>query len=260
MLSSLYIRLTTVFFSVTMDIRSYLLCNSRGAQLKDHFDASGVNCKVAPGAKLALLQSQTENIIKTYHSSNNVIYIMGGIPDITTRLKGKDYDEVIFEGESHTVAASVIEKFKELKSLENAANKIVFCTITTVDLFKWNSVRVEQQKTKFLYHIHKYSDMQHNLNTCINEINRSLTEINSDSYLHTPFLHRFVTKNKRNGRKHYQYQWLEDGVHPSRELVLKWIEQLETAIKVNQTRLYDIEVESDEDERRVWLKERDDLN
>ena len=125
-------------------------------------------------------------------------YFMAGICDLTTKMSGFRYQEVIV-----TEAERKLENFKI--DLENVQDKVlrmgalpVFCTIPTLHLATWNSLRLKQKKTTVLNFKSDYASMQNELNDVIHKANYHLVELNKSNDLSTPLIHTIMQKRKGN--------------------------------------------------------------
>ena len=255
-----------------------LLAASRGIGLdklvgKTIREASFSSSHIMPGATIRELTEELDKIIpQTIHTSDIPhIYIMAGVPDITTLAKGKKggrlYRECIYTGDT----GDKIEYIK--REIDHCDNEItrrgarpIFCTITHMNIGKYNHFLLEKGRTTELKHEHNYSTMQTQVDHIIAHINTYIRNTNRKNRVSTPFCHSTVMK--RHGKKprgYYKPDWeaLYDGIHGTDQTKEKWGHTLETAISLNR-RLRKpkrkLQASSSEDEtlspKRSWLRER----
>lgn len=234
-----------------MDSQIYIFADSRGKNLK----INNVEVKSYPGITLlSLLQivcKFTEKI------TSSCIYIYAGINDLTTFERGYRYQELISKSSINIpILFEEIEKMKN--NIERNNNKLIFATIPTMNIEKWNKTRLNQGKTSHLKQITNYKEMQNTINNNIQEINRNIIRINTFSNYRTPYLHTTIEVNvpiKRSGtKKRYYYFKLADGIHPTQELNNKIQERFLKAIDENTKGRTDDDTtdESDNEPKRFW--------
>ena len=170
----------------------------------------------------------------------NFIYIIGGLPDTTTKITDYRYryQEVIF-------CDSPTKKYQEIVSTYLDANYAirsvgaipVFSTITTMNLNDWNCYRYFQRKTSYLIHSPYYDDMQYNLNATLEIVNRQIFEINNGNLVETPHFANSVTTKRGEGQGfRVRYSRLADGVHPVDDVIQEWRTSLRWVASVNRER------------------------
>lgn len=161
---------------------------------------------------------------------------MAGIPDLCNKVRQGSYDETYYDLDN-TNKIDEIQKalLKTKQALESLNCKVVFITVTTISIQKWNNIRRLQGKTNQLKYYHLYEAMQTALNEIIQKVNRFIVDLNEKSHLHTPLVHKFVhKKNSYNTKLRYLYHKLVDGVHPNDTLANKWKDQISAAMKMNE--------------------------
>ena len=166
---------------------------------------------------------------------------MGGIPDVTEKLKSKyyayKYTETIYVEDPEIT----VSRFKD--NLLNCADSIkslgaipVFCTITRCNINDYNNSLLQKGSTSILYHQDHYSDMQEVLNQVIDKINSIIKETNQSNHLSTPHCHSAITKRRgtKGGYRIYAWELLRDGVHGTEKTLQAWADSLSAAIKCNR--------------------------
>lgn len=143
-----------------------LVANSRGAGMRELIPNSILQRVIfRPGARISSLgQIATKSFIQSNSPSDTHVYIMAGIPDITTKLKSQNYEEVIYLENPEITKSRVLNIYRETKNqLEKLKIKPIFCTISTMHLEKWNLTRQKQNKTTHLKYSGQYGEMKKNL-------------------------------------------------------------------------------------------------
>ena len=232
-----------------------LVANSRGAGLRELIPNSIVQ-KVLyrPGARVSSLGHLAANTNVSLNSpSESHVYILAGIPDITTKLKGEKYEEVVFLDQPETATSKILDTIISTKSLlEKAKIKPIFCTISSMHIEKWNQTRLRQNKTTKLCYTSQYTQMQNNLNITLDAVNYKIIELNKNSGMHTPMTHKVIKHPKGKGKHNYKYNLLVDGVHGDQKAKAQWAKGIIQAIKKNRSEDSEEELE----EKRSWRKER----
>lgn len=249
-----------------------VVATSRGKVVKSHLNRlkNNTTCELHsfPGAKLHTLSMEAHKLADKYKTTDNnlTIYFMGGLPNLTKRLKGKNYEEVIMETENSELVSIIMTEIRTIHSQFSKSNiKTVFCPVIPSNLEKWNQTRLRQHKTNRLPHSHKYPEMQKLLQYTVIELNREITTFNKQNKLATPFITtKTIVSLKPNckipsPRYKFQYINLPDGVHLNEHLGGVVAKQLMKAIITNQTTTTiqtkkldpTHPVESDEDDERV---------
>ena len=224
------------------------------------FQSSLSQVVVIPGGKIRLITDGLSDLVRKYepvwrqsnHQHPNIVYVMGGIPDITTRLKGNGwgrnapYEEVVMDTDVPTTLDYV---HAEIRSSEKRLKRMgavpVFCTVTTMDLEAYNLHRMYKGKTSCLMYRHQYPRMQIELNEAILKVNDIIREVNVQNGVMTPDFARYTmtarevlsetqdTKFKiRTGPSRFT-----DGCHPTKELSNKWSYHLANVQKDNRAKL-----------------------
>lgn len=67
------------------------------------------------------------------------------------------------------------------------------------------------------------------------EENREITAFNDSHGLCTPFLHRTIFKRNR-GYYRFRPRFLKDGLHPTREIVRRWVKELREIVQLNNAK------------------------
>lgn len=190
------------------------------------------------------------------NSNYKTIYIFAGINYLTSRQRSHDYEELIANEELNL--RNLFEEIEqtETKLEKNKSIKIIFATIPTMNLQKWNETRKQQKRTKYLQLEERYEEMQNKINENVWEINRNFIRINTASNYYTPYIHTTIEVNvpvKRAGtRKRYNYRKLSDGIHPCDAMILQMKERFLKAINLNRENQIESSDESDKEEKRSW--------
>ena len=175
---------------------------------------------------------------------DTIIYIVGGMPDLTTRVKeGRGpsrYEEVIFKEDVEEAVERVAELYRRANlEVKQTGVTPVFATISPIHLRTWNLERLAQRKTTHLQHIHEYRHMQNQHELCVQILNRHISAINEENGMQTPRLAKHVLQ-KRGKNQNYRFRtdrFGKDGCHPSQKLVERWIRELQECMEVNRVRI-----------------------
>ena len=223
-----------IFVFLQMNI---LLASSGGHGLKDHLPDI-TRSRVISGAILSQLKDviKYSNII-SHTSRPSHVYIIAGIPDITQKLKGPNYTECIYIGDPDKTIEHIKSNMKALAdtTLEHGGTPI-FCTITAINITKYNNFLKNTRKTSALKHAQHYPDMQTQIDTIIDSINNHIINTNINSNVSTPWLHKTITyRHGKVGRAYRKKQWraLYDGLHATNPTKKKWAESINKTISYN---------------------------
>ena len=83
----------------------------------------------------------------------------------------------------------------------------------------------------------EYPIMQSALNVTIHDINKHMTELNNSQNLATPFIQSYVHTSTGN-KIGYAFAKLEDGVHPSQNLIKSWIIKIAKTMSENESKFF----------------------
>ena len=235
---------------------NYLVANSRGTGLRDLIPKSQFQ-KVLyrPGAKFRNLCDLAISIHNQSNSPDNThVYILAGITDITDKIKSGNYQEVVFKDQIEIAISKVMNTIRTTKTrLEKHKIKVIFCTVSTMNIDKWNTTRLNQKKTSHLNYTSQYQNMQSNLNKALDAINSQIVEINRESNFHTPLVHKAVKHPKGKGKFIFKYNWLVDGVHGNSKAQAQWANSVVTAAVKNRISEQD---DNTNEPKRGWRYER----
>ena len=206
------------------------------------------NLIVAGGApmerlvRIALCKRNRRMMRENVTRGRNFMYMVGGIPDITDKIKDIDqhYEEVIFTHTPHRRAREVIRKYERASAAILETGTIpVFATIATMSLQNWNEWRYNEGYTSYFLHSEYYDDMQYFLNTTVEIINNAIFGINDTNLVETPHLAGHI-QSKRGAGQGYRvrYSRLYDGCHPGWETIEKWQETLAGVAAINRETHY----------------------
>ena len=190
---------------------------------------------IRPGAKLAHLRQCANQVLLTAGKQGKApghVYYLAGIPDLTTKIRDGDYQEVVFMG-TPTETVPILEN--ELLKTASMTKKLgwvpVFCTVTPMSLKDWNS----PERTPYLVHHNQYADMQVLLENTICSANHIIRAINKSNNVYTPNLHNQIVRINHSKVKH-MYNRLTDGCHPSEKVAREWVKILQRAMSENDQR------------------------
>ena len=253
-----------------------LVASSRGVGMKERVGkgvpgAALSSSHVIPGGTLEQITNKAIEVIPhTIHTSAPPhIYIIAGIPDVTHKLKDRQgwrfYTESVFTGDPcntiqgiktgiDTCAAAIIRR----------GAKPIFCTISPINLEKYNNNLLHTGKTWTLKHTHEYPTMQKHIDHIIAQVNTHIRLTNRQTGVSTPFTHTAVLKRHGKGRKgYYKPDWgaLYDGIHGTDDTKDKWALSLTTCIQINRGIRAKKRKQSSSDEetrspKRAWKQER----
>ena len=170
------------------------------------------------------------------------VYLLAGICDLTFRDYDKYYneyeiyDEVTFSEHPDQAVARVS---KTILAVTEKIAKLgaVPCipTIVPCSLDVYNNYRLNEYKTSFLLHYPKYSDMQENLITTIDRLNKFIIGVNKTYNMITPQLADTIRTNMGKGKPHrVHYMRLKDGNHPTKVLADLWSDKMLQAMANNR--------------------------
>ena len=164
---------------------------------------------------------------------------MAGIPDICSRKIDKSipYEENWFDTSLNKTQDIQLILDNIMQVLSSIQCKVIFIPITTMNIEKWNTHRLYVKKTKMLLMKSEYPIMQSALNVTIHDINKHMTELNNSQNLATPFIQSYVHKSTGN-KIRYAFAKLEDGVHPSQNLIKSWIIKIAKTMSENESKFF----------------------
>lgn len=194
-----------------------------------------------PGAKLLMLEEDIRDVILSHHGEDLHegklhLYISAGICDITTRTKGRNYQEITFDNKRMTqIIQNMNDNISQLNSMvKNEGALPIFCTIYPMSLKDYNASLLHDRKTLKLMHQGDYESMQRNLEYAIHKVNEHIVSVNSSNQMHTPFLNKCMQHSRGGGNFTVKFNLLKDGCHPNNLLKQKIISSLTTTIKKNR--------------------------
>ena len=185
---------------------------------------------------------------QTHPEHPNIAYVIGGIPDLSTRLQGNGwgsrYEEVIMDSEIG-IALDFINA--ELRASEKQLKKKgalpVYATIATMDLEIWNTTRLSKGKTSCLLYQDRYPTMQMDLNEVVHGANTIIRQINFENGVKDPDLARYImTPREGCAGSVMKYKVrtgptkFHDGCHPTPALAEEWSHHLCGVQRENRTR------------------------
>lgn len=230
-----------------------ILASSRGKgylqqQLKKHHPyPRNLLVQARGGAKLENLEREAVDILRTSKDPSNYhVYFLAGLCDITymdryidhrdRRGRPHFYEEVSFvEDNSHAIlrVTHIINSISS--TIKSLGAKPCFITIPPCSIENWNLHRLNTGRTTHLIHHTQYQDMQNNLITVIQEINRTIVSTNNYNGMTTPFLAATIIKGSQPGNlNRIHYDRLVDGTHATTSTNDKWAKIILKTIKKNR--------------------------
>ena len=167
-------------------------------------------------------------------AGHKTVYFIAGIPDFLTTLTSPGYEETIFEDRNlfDTFYGQMRQTDMALK-VHNC--HVIFSTISSMSLKEYNENNKRIGKTYTLRFEKNYSEMQENLHRLLMQINISITNINTQQKLLTPFIHSHV--NKKSSEKNKVVNRLSkflDGLNPCGTIVDGWRNTMNKTILRNK--------------------------
>ena len=197
-----------------------------------------------PGADLHRLSREAERIVISQEEMDDdnptLVYFIGGLCDLTEKLRGERYEEVVFRGTPEGAVDRISNTLQACSwRMATCLAVPVFCTIPPMHIARWNNTRGAQRKTSYLAQSHLYGQMQRDLLQAARRANVGIIETNDAVGVMTPKLATQILQKKGAGRPHrFRHTRLgKDGVHPDDEVVRHWILDLETATSENRRRV-----------------------
>ena len=193
-----------------------------------------------PGAGVRKMEDLIQDCIIMHHGEDYCgkmhIYISAGLCDLTTRLKTRHYEEIIFE----TVKCDEI-KLQTKASLQHIHQFAIkedvipiFTTIYPMSLNDWNMNRLHQNKTSYLNYQDDYISMQNSLQALIEDLNKFIVQLNLSIGMTTPLIHKHLVHYRGKGNTTYKLNLLIDGCHPCPTLMSNIANSISQAIKKNR--------------------------
>ena len=194
-----------------------------------------------PGAGVSKMEDLIQDCIIMHHGEDYNgkmhIYISAGLCDVTTKLKARNYEEIIFE--TNRCEELVAQTKTSLQHIHQMALKEdvipIFTTIYPMSLKDWNITRLHQNKTSFLSYQNDYINMQNHLEASIEELNKFIVQLNVTIGMSTPLIHKHLVHYRSKGNTTYKFNLLIDGCHPSPTLKTNIANSIAQAIKKNRT-------------------------
>ena len=194
---------------------------------------------------------------QTHPIHPNIVYVIGGIPDLSTRIQGNGwgsrYEEVVMD----TATGEALDYINaELRASEKQLKKKgalpVYATIATMDLKIWNTHRMKKGKTSCLLYKDRYEDMQRDLNEVVHGANSIIHHINAENGVQVPDLSRYImTPREGCSGSVIKYKIrtgptkFTDGCHPTSTLAQEWSLHLCDVQRQNRTRFSSLDTIGD---------------
>ena len=168
--------------------RNILVTSSRGVGLHtlvkgEVLEWGGLTTEVIPGGRFSTIAQYVRDLLPSLGKTQSPphIYIMTGIPDITTLYKGfrfsKKYKECILLDSVESIVDRVKFNIDRCSvKIRNAGGIPIFCTITHMNITKYNQHSLEKNKTFTQLHSDHYKAMQ--TDTIIDMLNKDIVTKN----------------------------------------------------------------------------------
>ena len=127
---------------------------SRGMPLEEHFSSGaraafwtkgGAHLSSLSDMALKLLRDNQHLYRDVQHLHPNIVYFIGGLPDITSKINDHRYQEIIYNEATHETYHRVTNIIRTISHTIIQANAIpCFATITPMSLEQWNNTRLNK--------------------------------------------------------------------------------------------------------------------
>ena len=180
-----------------------IVSDSRGRFLSQYISGyTDIVCEIAwyPGAGIDRLTNRA--ITKLNGGDYNIVVIMGGVCDITSRNSTTRVTTITTPNIECTVERVSSLMHEGVSALQNRYPdiKVMFVPVVGIDL-------------NYYSRLPGTSPQQTLLNEIIIKTNQKITEINLLNNIPTPWTHTLVHHNKGRGKVAHRYQHLTDGCH-----------------------------------------------
>ena len=223
---------------------NYLVATSRGGGLQKRMPKGYIDVDaVLPGRSIDKITRHALSLLPNSHRarSDSHIYILAGLPDVTTRVKSEEpsyrYVESIFVESPDQVIQRVNQEFdKCARDIARAGAVPIFCTVVGCNIEKYNRQLLNSGQTHYLHHSDHYSQWQIEINHVMKEINAHIININRRNGMATPHLHSDITEHRGKKKRYYITKWerLHDGVHGTDATKTLWAKTIARAIEINR--------------------------
>ena len=196
------------------------------------------------GGKIPLLIQKGLDMLRITgfnRRNDNILYVGGGMPDITVKCKNGRYEEVIHQGEPETLVDTVVTQIREgAERILATGTTPVFTTVCPMDISIWNHHRLQCYKTSHLEYQHDYQDMQALHQQTVELLNHEINAINDSNGMRTPTVSKNVFQKKGAGLPYRLRtpRLQSDGCHLTPESTGEWIQVLRDCMGVNRVQLY----------------------
>lgn len=193
--------------------------------------------RVIPGGSLERLTDEAVQMVKQQNAvDTNFVYVIGGLPDTTEKIRDYDYEEVIYSGTPAETVLNMENRFSRC-AMDILQSGAVPClaTVAPMSLETWNGTRLQQGKTTHLIHHRHYSDMQSLHQSAIIQLNRKIININQHINVQTPLLASHLIQKRGSNQGHrFRANRLVDGCHPDQEVIDQWVMELNRVALINR--------------------------
>ena len=219
---------------------NYLIGDSRVGGFKNKlskFEVEDVWFK--PGGRFENMNELVLDLTILHHGEDNQrahFYIWAGICNLTKKLRGDWYEEVIFSTEeAENKRHELHSKIEQLsRTVTNQYAFPIFCPIIPMEIKTWNEHRMSVGRTNRLVFHEEYKEMQKSLEEEVTILNNHLIKINNENGMATPMLHNDFLHNRGKGRVSPRYKDLSDGCHATDPLIKRFKKSLLAAIETNK--------------------------
>ena len=224
----------------------FLVGTSRYYDIVDYFwYEEGLPGEAYGGYKIPQLVQKGLEILRITgygRRHDSILYIGGGMPDVTAKIRSGRYQEVIHQGDPATLAHNVMSNISEGAHLiQNAGATPVFATVCPMDISLWNQHRLSKRKTSHLNYISEYPAMQSLHQKTIEILNDNIIKFNQDNGMQTPKGAKVVYQKKGAGLPYRlrSSRMQPDGCHLTPETTGEWIKLLKDTMNTNRIKLQD---------------------
>ena len=189
--------------------------------------------------------------------TNSIIYIHVGPVRFTRIHRTENRKEMQLVNRNTGTVDSIFQEWRPLR--ENNTIPVI-CTLYPADFEKYNNHlagsstkregrRIIQVGRQILRGF--YAENTNKIRGMVVEENKDIVGYNKSHEMCTPFMHNKIFTRRR---QYYNFRstYLCDGLHPTRDIVSRWKEEVERVIRLNKVKMDYM--------RRQWLRHRERKN
>ena len=169
---------------------------------------------------------------RTYFSYS-IVYIHIGPVRFTRMHRTANRREVQLITNNVGTVEGIMEDWSSLK---RSGIFPVLCTLYPMDFRQYNDSLARRIRDGRQILQSFYDDNTKKIRGMIVEENKSIIRYNNQNEMCTPFMHNQIY-TRRRGYYHFRARLLRDGLHPSRYITSRWINELERVVTLNRTKL-----------------------